>query len=381
MKDFASGQCDGADEIATSGNLNHQDAVHQELFQYRVMTKPMQMRFAKCRRTDMANRTLIKKSAFAAALAAAPWCASADEGGVSFWLPGQFSSFAATPGEPGWSLPMIYYHTTADESGGVTTQRGGRITAGADARADLLFAFPTYVFEKPVWGGQVSLSAGAAVAHMIVSVQATLAGLGGATLSGAEKDTLTGVSDVVALGTLKWNRGVHNTMAYAMSSLPAGSYETGRLANLGLNHWSLDAGGGYTYLDTKKEHELSAVLGFTYNFENHDTDYKNGVDAHLDWAASQFLSERTQVGLVGYFYQQVTGDSGAGARLGDYKSRVAGIGPQAGYFFKVGDRKWYANLKGYHEFNARNRPEGWNVWLTLAIPLGSTKSQSMEMMK
>jgi hypothetical protein len=27
----------------------------------------------------------------------------------------------------------------------------------------------------------------------------------------------------------------------------------------------------------------------------------------------------------------------------------------------------YVNLKGYAEFAAENRPEGWNVWLTLSI--------------
>ena len=57
--------------------------------------------------------------------------------------------------------------------------------------------------------------------------------------------------------------------------------------------------------------------------------------------------------------------------LGDFKSRVAAIGPQVGYLFKVKDRQWYANLKGYWEFDAQNRPEGWNVWLTVSIPLGS----------
>ena len=30
------------------------------------------------------------------------------------------------------------------------------------------------------------------------------------------------------------------------------------------------------------------------------------------------------------------------------------------------------NPKGYHEFDAKNRLEGWNVWLTVAIPLGRT---------
>jgi len=46
-----------------------------------------------------------------------------------------------------------------------------------------------------------------------------------------------------------------------------------------------------------------------------------------------------------------------------------GLGPQAGRFFEVGGRKWYANLKAYWEFSAKNRPDGWNTWLTLAIPL------------
>jgi hypothetical protein len=135
-------------------------------------------------------------------------------------------------------------------------------------------------------------------------------------------------------------------------------------------------GSGYTYLDDKKGHEISAVLGFTGNFENDATDYKNGIDSHLDWAASKFLSERTHVGLVGYFYLQVSGDSGAGAVLGDFRSQVAAIGPQVGYFFPVGGRKWYVNAKACFEFAARNRPEGWNAWLTLAIPLGSAPATS-----
>jgi hypothetical protein len=117
-----------------------------------------------------------------------------------------------------------------------------------------------------------------------------------------------------------------------------------QLANLGTNHWSVDAGGGYTYLDAKKGHEFSIVAGFTYNFENPDTDYKNGIDSHVDWAASQFLNEPLHVGVVGYYYYQLTGDSGAGAKLGSFESRVGGIGPQVGYFFPVGKEKGYVNL-------------------------------------
>jgi hypothetical protein len=32
----------------------------------------------------------------------------ADESGVSFWTPGTFASFAAIPGEPGWSFSTTF---------------------------------------------------------------------------------------------------------------------------------------------------------------------------------------------------------------------------------------------------------------------------------
>jgi hypothetical protein len=158
-------------------------------------------------------------------------------------------------------------------------------------------------------------------------------------------------------------------MAYVAGGVPVGSYEVGRLANLGTNHWSIDGGGGYTYLDPKKGHEFSVVGGVTYNFENKDTNYKNGVDGHIDWALSQFLSEDVHVGLVGYVYYQLSGDSGSGAVLGDNKARVYSVGPQAGFFFPFGGSKGYVNVRGYWESGARNRTEGWNVWLTLSLPL------------
>jgi hypothetical protein len=51
--------------------------------------------------------------------------------------------------------------------------------------------------------------------------------------------------------------------------------------------------------------------------------------------------------------------------------RVAAIGPQIGYTFKVRGQPWYANLRGYYEFWAENRYEGYAVFATLNIPLSS----------
>ena len=135
-------------------------------------------------------------------------------------------------------------------------------------------------------------------------------------------------------------------------------------------------GGAYTYFDQVKGHEFSAVLGFTYNMENQDTGYQNGVDTHLDWAASQFLNEHWQVGLVGYAYGQLTGDSIPLKAANGLKSSVAAIGPQIGYAFTVNGQSAYANLRGYWEFAATNRVKGAAVFGTLSIPLGPKSSKS-----
>jgi hypothetical protein len=88
---------------------------------------------------------------------------------------------------------------------------------------------------------------------------------------------------------------------------------------------------------------------------------------HLDWGASQFLTKQLQLGLVGYAYKQISCDSGAGDRVGCFESQVFGVGPQIGYIIPLGHLQGYLNLKGYKEFEAEHRPEGWNVWLTFMI--------------
>ena len=98
----------------------------------------------------------------------------------------------------------------------------------------------------------------------------------------------------------------------------------------------------------------------------------------LKCAKADGVRDYFHVGVVGYYFDQVTGDSGEGATLGDFKSRVAGLGPEIGYFFPVGKSKGYVNLKAYWEFAAVNRAEGWNLWLTLALPLAGDRDSSRD---
>jgi hypothetical protein len=291
----------------------------------------------------------------------------ADEGGVSFWLPGQYGSLVAVPPTPGWAFAMIYFHPFSQAGAGQDIPRGGRVDLGVEGSGDLLVLGPSYTFKQSLLGGTPTFSLFVDGGRTVGSVSGSLTGPNGEMISGSHSESLTAFGDLIPLFSLAWNRGVHNFSTYLTGNIPVGSYDPNRLVNLGIGHGAIDAGGGYTYLNPKTGREFSAIGGFTYNFENPHTHYKNGIDWHVDWGASQFLSERVHVGVVGYWFQQVTGDSGAGAKLGSFESRVGGLGPQGGYFFPLRGLQGYVNLKGYWEFAAQNRAEGWNVWLTFAL--------------
>jgi hypothetical protein len=316
-----------------------------------------------------------------AALACFPQDAVADEGGVSFWVPGFYGSLAAVPQQPGWSLASIYYHTSPSASGSLAFERQvtvggqaanvtGSLNANLNAKADLALEVPTYVFATPVFGGQLALSMMGVYGQQKADVNATLTGsVGGVgfTKTGSLAGSLTGFGDLYPVAAIRWNQGVNNFMIYATGDIPVGAYDSTRLVNIGIGHGAIDGGAGYTYLNPQTGHEFSAAGGFTYNLKNPETQYQNGIDFHLDLAASQFLTKQFFVGVVGYTYQQLTADRGGLPILGHFESRVSGVGPQIGYMFPIGDMQGYINLKGYQEFDAEHRAAGWNTWLTFSI--------------
>jgi hypothetical protein len=298
--------------------------------------------------------------------------AHADESGASFWLSGSYASYAAVPATPGWSVETTFYHATADADRSANFTRGGRIEAGLDTSSNYFLVTPSYALDQPVLGGQLGLALTFLAGNYSSTASATLVAPPGASLTGQSSDSMTEIGDLYPLASLKWSSGVHNVMTYVTAGIPSGAYDMNRQASLGLGHWAVDGGLGYTYANDDKGHELSAVLGFTYNFMNPSTAYQSGIDMHLELSASQYVTERLSLGVVGYLYNQITGDSGPGARLGPFMSRVAGAGPQAAYDFSLGKREASLSVRGYYEFAGQNRPEGWNIWLTFVVSLGAS---------
>ena len=319
----------------------------------------------------------------------------ADEDGLSFWLPGQFGSLAAVPQTPGWSFAVVNYYSSVSAGGSVAAAREATIgrfnttvnvnlNANLNGHAELVFINPSYILANQILGGQLAVSMAGIVGGSTAGINGTLTATAGpltVTRQGSISDSLTAMGDLYPQMSLRWNSGVNNWMVYGTGDIPVGNYNPSNLVNLGIGHGAADGGAGYTYFDPTTGHEFSVVTGFTYNLLNPSTGYQNGIDWHLDWGASQFLSKQLQVGVVGYVYQQITADNGCLQELCPFKSRVIGIGPQIGYIFPVGNLQGYVNLKGYWEFAAQDRASGWNTWLTLSFSPSAAASGTSAMVK
>jgi len=315
-----------------------------------------------------------------------PAPARADEGGVSFWVPGIYASLAAVPLQPGWTVNETYYHWQGQ--GGADVARAREVTIGRfnptvtlnlsgnlNALADIVFGTAIYTFEQPVLGGQASVMLLGAYGRTDATVNATFSGTIGPLPFGPftrqDFGEAVGFGDLYPQATLRWNQGVNNYMLYLTGDIPVGLYNSSDLANIGIGHYAIDAGGAYTYFNPETGREFSVTAGFTYNFINPSTQYQNGIDMHLDWGASQFLTKQFQIGAVGYIYQQLTCDSGSGDKVGCFESRVLGIGPQVGFIFPMetplGIKQAYLNFRGYAELDHQNRAQGYDVWVSLTI--------------
>ena len=291
----------------------------------------------------------------------------ADEGGVPFWMSGQYASMAAVPSQPGWSLVLMPYIYSGSADKSKNFQHGQSINAGLSARESIFLFQLGYSAEEKILGGQPYVGVGWGPGANTTTAFASVSSLN---TEFNKANSATGSTDIYPLASLAWNKGNNNFMTYVTGDIPVGTYSATSLSSIGIGHAAMDAGGGYTYLNNTTGLEFSSVVGATYNWMNNQTNYKNGIDSHLDWSVSQFLSQNWQVGIAGYVYYQLTADSGSGDRVGAFKSQVAAIGPQIGYLFNIGKKQAYINLRAYKEFWAQNRVEGYAMISTISIPLG-----------
>lgn len=140
----------------------------------------------------------------------------------------------------------------------------------------------------------------------------------------------------------------------------------GRLANPGLNYWTFDPTIGVSYNNAKTGLNAAVYAGIGFNTENNATNYKSGSVFHLDGSVQQLLPVGPGflgIGAEAFYIDQVSGDSGGSALLGDFKGRTSGLGPVLTYILPRGTETLVAELRWLRETNVKNRLEGDYIWL------------------
>jgi hypothetical protein len=290
--------------------------------------------------------------------------AQAAENGMGVYPLGYNSSLAGFLPPPGFYLRndvYIYQGTTGK------IPLSGRIEASLRGRYIMDLANATYVTPNKIFGANYAAAViWGAVANTFIKGRVEFANI----ISREREGDRTGVSDLTIVPIiLGWHLSNFHIIALNNVYVPVGDYNSSRILNTGLNRWAVEPMVSVTWLHPKIGTEVSAALGYTMNFRNYATKYQSGNELHLEWFAGQHFTKWLAVGLAGYFYQQVTGDSGAGARLGAFQGQALAIGPCVTLNGMIAKRPIGLNLRYYDELSTTNRLNGQSFFATLTFGL------------
>ena len=303
-------------------------------------------------------------SAILFALAAAPQTLLAGEGGTSHVLPGANATLVdVLPTSPGWFVKPMYMHYSGSASARIPTAAG--LASNLEATANTFVLGGGFTFEPTLLGG-AHYTVAAFLPYSWLDISANVQAPTGTV---ARQNNVSGFGDLTVVPVmLAWKTGDWQIDALLPIYAPTGSYQEGRLGNPGLNYWTFDPMFGVVYSDKKSGFNAMLHIGYAMNTENSDTDYQSGSLLHFDAAIQQILSVGSgfmTLGAEGFYFDQVTGDSGAGAVLGDFKGLTAGIGPVLGYIQPLGKQALLFELKWLPELDTKNRLDGDYVWLKM----------------
>ena len=295
---------------------------------------------------------LLKVAAAGCVLAAADSSVKAAEFALGTYGLGSSSFGAGVTPPAGTYVTSAAGFYQADISGPLTL---GRVRLNAGAKVDFFTSALNvlYVPERKVMGGNLGLGVTVPVGH--IDIEASLAV--GPFAPSRQVDGW-GLGDVVPRAQLGWRAGDLAHTVWLQGVTPTGRYSPTFSPSTGLNRPGIDTGLAVTWTHKPSKLQFNGAAGFTFNFENQATDYRTGNEFHFEWAIGYELSKGLIVGVVGYDYRQLTGDSGPGAVLGRFNSRVDAIGAGLNYSTVIDKMPLVFSLNHYHEFNAEHRFEG-----------------------
>jgi hypothetical protein len=305
-----------------------------------------------------------------AALLAHSGQAHAAEGGVGAYLLGSRGVGAGITPPAGVYFQDDAYFYDGKIGGGKTLATGGLLVANVSVQSWINLPTTLWVTPAKILGGDLGFSLTTPFGEPRVNAGLLVNSPRFGPIGVNVTDDHTALSDFYVQSFLGWQSGNFHWQFGIGGIIPSGTYVVGQLSNASLNRPAVDLYGTFTWLDPAIGWDLSAAAGFTFNQPNTATDYQTGDEFHLEWAATKYITKQFTVGLVGYYYQQLTPDKGTGAVLGAFEGRVAALGGSIGYTFEAGKLPISTRIKVYREFAVQNRLEGMAGYLTVSVPIG-----------
>ncbi|WOX07255.1 SphA family protein [Microbulbifer pacificus] len=315
--------------------------------------------------------SLTGASLLAAALVGLSASVHATEGGIGYYVPGTAATLIdRAPLQTGWVFEPMYLHYEGDFSAGARVPIAGLVTAGVDVTIDSVVPGALYTFESPVLGAKYSI--GAYLSWISVDVSASLDSPLG---SIRRSDSASGLGDTTLIPVmLGWVDGNWQYNALLPVHAPTGDYETGRLANPGLNYWSADPTFGIAYANQESGFNATMFTGITLNQENSDTDYRSGRLFHIDGSVQQMIKAGSgflTLGFNAFWGNQVSDDKHTGRFVGAFRQETVGIGPVIGYVLPKGKDNILVEFRWLPQLDSTNTTEGDYFWLKFVYQVGT----------
>ncbi|MBV8275960.1 MAG: transporter [Verrucomicrobia bacterium] len=225
-----------------------------------------------------------------------------------------------------------------------------------------------------ILGGSYAVTVALPVVWVEVNAQSEFSSPRGRLLLGRNvKDTASGLGDITIYPfMLGWNQ-LNGDLKYDLRLAvyaPTGGYSVGQLANTGKNYWTFEPGLPVSWLSSKIGTEINFFSGFDINTQNDATHYQSGAVFHLDATIAQHLplfGGFIGVGANVFYYQQISADSGSGAKLGSFEGNTAGVGPVVSYARNIGKVDVVGEVKWLPEFSVDKRLKGDYLWVKLGL--------------
>lgn len=320
-------------------------------------------------------RNVLRTSAFFAAASGITSPSVAEEGGLETYLLGSRDSMSGIIPSPGlyWNNDFVSFSGSAP-----AIAQGGVVLDSPDIDSFVYKLNATYVFPDGLFkSARLAFNVNVPIADADLDLDAVLA----SGLSGGLTDGASGLSDITLIPMIGWSKGNwHSALAFQFF-ISTGAYEVASIdvqnrdvnaLSVGKNRFGFDPVYSLTYFNPANGFEVSGSFGITFTAENKDTDYQTAPQAHFEWATLQHFKNNMGFGLTGYFYQQTSDDTGAGAdntrvltNANSLRAETYALGPIWTYSAKVADVPLNLKAKFLVETGARRRFEKDTLWITV----------------